>query len=360
VLTLDALNHPILAWAEMESYRFTGDTRRLGLVYEPLTRYYRALETYIQQGNGLFMTDWASMDNSPRNPHLRSGGCGIDISCEMVLFARNLATMARVLGKPKEADRFREKAEQTARRINRLMWNERKRFYFDLTQAGEQAPVKTIAAFWALLAQVASPDQARSLAAELNNPNTFARLHRVPTLSADEKAFNPQGGYWCGAVWAPTTTMVIRGLENYGQEDLAREIALNHLDIMGRVFRQTGTVWENYAPDTAAPGKPAKKDFVGWSGIGPILYLLEYAIGLKPDAPRNELTWVLSAQGRLGCERFRFNGHVVSLQAEPVAGGTPGHLIKVASDGTFTLRLVQGEQRRTVEIRSGEQQVSFP
>jgi hypothetical protein len=65
-LTLDALNHPIFAWAELESFRVTGDRARLALVYEPLVQYYRVLQKYIRQGNGLYMTDWASMDNSPR------------------------------------------------------------------------------------------------------------------------------------------------------------------------------------------------------------------------------------------------------------------------------------------------------
>ena len=103
----------------------------------------------------------------------------------------------------------------------------------------------------------------------------------MPTLAADEPGYDPAGGYWRGAVWAPTDTMVIRGLENYGYFDLAREIALEHLDRVAEVFHQTGTIWENYAPDSVHQGKPAKGDFVGWSGIGPILYLLEYAIGLK-------------------------------------------------------------------------------
>ena len=48
LLTLDALNHPIFDWAELESYRMTGDVERLNLVYEPLLHYYRALEKYLQ------------------------------------------------------------------------------------------------------------------------------------------------------------------------------------------------------------------------------------------------------------------------------------------------------------------------
>lgn len=56
-LTLDALNHPILAWAELESYKWTGDKERLGLVRLPLIKYYEALKKYIRQGNGLYITD---------------------------------------------------------------------------------------------------------------------------------------------------------------------------------------------------------------------------------------------------------------------------------------------------------------
>ena len=64
-----------------------------------------------------------------------------------------------------------------------------------LTLKGERAPVKTVAAYWALLAYVASPAQARALVSELQNTNTFARMHRVPTLAADEKFYDPTGGY---------------------------------------------------------------------------------------------------------------------------------------------------------------------
>jgi hypothetical protein len=47
-LILDALNHPILSWAELESFRVIGDRSRLGLVYSPLVRYYQVLQEYIR------------------------------------------------------------------------------------------------------------------------------------------------------------------------------------------------------------------------------------------------------------------------------------------------------------------------
>jgi hypothetical protein len=353
-LTLDALNHPIMAWAELESVRVTGDRRRLAMVYEPLVRYYRAMQKYVRQGNGLYMTDWASMDNSPRNPCLVKGGTAVDTSAEMVLFAENLATIADLLGKRAEAVEFRREAADLARLINRHMWNTDRKFYFDLTVDGKQSPVKTIAAYWTLLAGVAAKEQADALAAELRNPKSFGRRHRVPTTPADQPGFDPAGGYWRGAVWAPTNTMVVRGLERAGRQDLARQIALEHLERVGEVFKATGTVWENYAPDAAKPGAPAKADFVGWTGIIPILYFIEYAIGLRPDALNNRLTWVLDTEKRCGCERFRFGGHTVTLVAEPSATEPGTTRLSVESDGDFQLSVRRAGRQFDYAVKKGK------
>jgi len=358
-LTLDALDHPILAWAEWEHYRVTGDRSRLQEVWSPLVHYYNALQKYLRQGNGLYVTDWASMDNSPRNRYLKGGGTGIDISAEMVLFARQLSQVAGILGKASEATRFTAEADSLARIINQRMWDKKRKFYFDLTLQGKRAPVKTVAAYWTLLAGVASPAQAGALVAELSNHTTFGRLNRVPTLAADQAGYDPAGGYWRGSVWAPTETMVIRGLENYGYNDLAREIALQHLDLVAQVYKQTGTIWENYSPDAVQQGQPAKGDFVGWSGIAPILYLLEYGLGLMPDAARNELVWSLQPGGRRGCDHYRFNGHVVSLVAEADATD-PGKLrMSVDSDGPFSLRVVFKGSQKTFSVAKGKQELIF-
>jgi len=264
-----------------------------------------------------------------------------------------------MLGKHDEAELLAREADALSESINRQMWDPRRGFYFDLTLEGERVPIKTVAAYWTLLAKVAAPAQARALVEELANSATFGRLNGVPTLAADEPGYDPAGGYWRGSVWAPTETMVIRGLEAYGYQDRARALALSHLDLVARVFKNTGTIWENYAPDALAPGPPAKSDFVGWSGIGPILYLLEYAIGLKPDAAHNLLVWELHSAARTGCERYRFNGHVVSLFAEAVGGEHGKVIVSIESDGDFTLQLrYQGRQQDFAVVR-GKQKVEL-
>ncbi len=354
--TLDAMNNPMLSWAELESYRLTGDTARLALVYEPLVRYYRSLQKYLRQGNGLYVTDWAGMDNSPRNIFLKGGGQGVDISAQMVMNARDIAAIARILRRPDDAATYAREADELAALINGAMWDAGKKFYYDLTAEGTRVPVKTIGAYWTMLSHTASAEQAAVLAAMLMDTATFGRLHPVPTCAADEPDYRGTGGYWKGAVWAPTNTMVIRGLERYGYDELAREIAMKHVRIVAAVFGTTGTIWENYAPDAAAPGRHTsgalvQRDFVGWSAIGPIMYFLEYGIGLRADAPSNTLTWTIHSARRSGCERFRFNGHIVSLVAEPNGNTTT---VRVSADAPFTLRVRCGIVTEEISVESGD------
>jgi hypothetical protein len=257
-VSLDGLDNPLPAWAEMESFHVTGDRARLALVYPPLVKYYEAFRRFVRQGNGLYLTCWSSMDNSPRNEFLKGGGCGVETSAQMVLFARELAEMARLLGLPPDEARFNGDAAATAAIINKLMWDPEKKFYYDVDGSNHRIPVMTVAGFWPMLAGVANKDQAAALVAELNNPATFKRVNRIPTLAADQKGYEHGGNYWRGSVWAPTNTMVIRGLEKYGYNELARDIALGQLTNVCAVFDKTHTIWENYAPDSVAPGSDSR------------------------------------------------------------------------------------------------------
>lgn len=360
-LTLDALNHPILAWAEIESYKWTGNKARLELVRLPLIKYYEALKTYIRQGNGLYITDWASMDNSPRNICLASGGTGIDISSEMVLFARNLSEISSILGYKNDAKNFINEADSLAEIINKKMWDNEKKFYFDLTIDEKFCPIKTIAAFWTLISKTATSERVKYLVEQLKNPKTFGRLHPVPSLAADEKEYYTKGGYWSGAVWTMTNTMVIKGLDANGFNDLADEIALKHLDAVAKIYKNTGTFWENFSADTIMQGintngAPVVKDIVGWGALAPVLYFIEYGIGLKPNAPENELVWKINSNKRSGCKKFRFNSHLVDLVAEPMNNSIK---ITVQSDGEFLLKAIHNGKVKKINILKGNNDLLF-
>jgi glycogen debranching enzyme len=309
------------------------------------------------------MTDRNSMDDSPRNPWLRGGGTAVDISAEMALFARNLADIAGVLGKTERQRHYTKEADDLSAVINEKMWNDKSRFYFDLNLEEEQCDIKTVAGFWPLIAQAASPAQAKHLAEHLQNPKTFGRLYPVPSLSADAKEYVSHGGYWRGAVWPPTNTMVVLGLEKYGFDSLAYIIAKKHLEQVVGVYSHTGTIWENYATDFLSQGffvngQPVKKNFVGWSGIGPIKFLLEYGVGLKADAVNNKIVWTIRSLDDVGCNRFTFNKAGIHLLAKKAQNGI--REIHVESDKDFLLEVKYNGEKYSFPVRTGKQTFSLP
>lgn len=353
--TPDSLNHPILAWAEREAYRLSGDKARLRLVYEPLVRYYRSYEAIRDEPTGFYRTSWASMDNSPRLDEGRLA-CGIDTTAEMVLFARDLAYIARQLGRTRDALAFEAEADALAERMNTHLWDDASGFYYDWATDGRRLDVRTIAGYWPLLAGVARPEQARRLVEHLRDPACFGRLHLVPTVPADQAGYDTMGEYWRGGVWTPTNLMVVRALERAGYAEDARTVALNHLASVARVFEETGTVWEFYAPDTIAPGTVdghrGRPDFVGWTGACPIVLLIEHAIGVRADAPANTIVWDLRTPARVGVERLWFGGTTVSLVAE-AADAAGRRTVTVSTDRPFHLSLQYRATRVERDVSPG-------
>ena len=92
--------------------------------------------------------------------------------------------------------------------------------------------------------------------------------------------------------------MVLKGLDYHGYNKLAYEIASTCLDNVVEVFNSTGTIWENYAPETADHGSHSKDKFVGWSGLFPISIMFEYVFGIRPEASKNTIVWYVNRTER--------------------------------------------------------------
>jgi len=71
-------------------------------------------------------------------------------------------------------------------------------------------------------------------------------------------------------VWAPTNTMVLKGLAHVGRHDVARELAARYVETVWRVYAETETLWENYDPERGAQGGWAAPDFCGWTGLAAV------------------------------------------------------------------------------------------
>jgi glycogen debranching enzyme len=230
----------------------------------------------------------------------------LDATLQAILAANSLGYMANVLNRGRDTAWLLAQADQLERLVNDTLWDDDSSFYYDQYASGELNRVKHVGAYWALLSGVTPDDRIARFVAHLDDPDQFNRPHRVPSLSADHVAYNPAGGYWCGSVWAPTNYMVLKGLRATGFGALAHLIACNHLDNVVQVFEDTGTVWENYAPEAPAAGSPAKPDFVGWTGLPAIAVLFEEVFGLQSNVPAGVLEWDVRLLDEFGVEQYPF------------------------------------------------------
>lgn len=362
-----AINPPLFAWAEVESWKISGDNSRFKNVYPALVKNVEWLEKNRKADLSFHHLYWntglgSGMDNTPR------GGSGwVDMSAQMVLAYNSLAIIADAIGKHEDAGVHRKKAEEIGALINKWMWNEADGLYYDIDNDGHQIKHKTAACFWPMIAGLCSPAQVQKLMDNLKNPHTFWRTNVFPSLSADEENFQGDGKYWQGGVWAPTNVMIIKGLDRYAGFYNTTEFGVlateRYLDNMLSVYKKTGTIWETYSSESESRAFWSKPDFVGWSGCGPIQLLIENVLGFRPDGANKKLVWYMNRIDDHGIKRLTFGSVTASLIASKRKEINSGTQISIESDGEFELTVYLNEQNlihfkpQTFQIKKGKQVV---
>lgn len=360
---LHAVNPPLFAWAEVEQGKLSGDHSRFEMVFPVLVKYAEWLESNRKIGNTVHQLYWntglgSGMDNTPRK-----GSGWVDMSAQMVIMYHSLASIAHDLKKQSEENWFNQKADSIAFRINKFMWNETDGVYYDVDDAGVQQKHMTIASFWPLLAKISSKSQVEKMMNQLRNPETFWRTNVFPSLAANHPDYQPDGKYWLGSVWAPTNVATIKGLDNYPEvynsTEFATQATKKYLDNMVKVYKETGTIWENYSSEIVSRGSWSKPDFIGWSGCGPVQLLIENIIGIRPDAVANKVEWFLQRIDRHGIANLTFGKNKITLIAEKRKSVVSPIIISVDSEKEFDLVLHKGETAKVISIKKGKQKITF-
>ena len=305
----------ILAWCEWEYYKIFFNKERIRKIFPVLLAYHLWLKEYRTWPDGSYWTSgWGcGMDNSTRLQkqydvqYSHGHQIWVDATIQQYLNINILEKMARICNRESDILILRDEKKMLYNIINNKLWDEETSFYYDCWKNNKLNGVKTVAAYWALLGEVVPENRAESFIGHLSNENEFKRLHRVPTLSADDKSYvSVGGGYWRGGVWAPTNYMILKGLEKYKKYDLAFEIAYNHIINITKVYNKTNTVWENYSPDTIDRGNQSRGDFVGWTGASTIAVLIENVLGISSDCENNELIWHINLTDEHGINLYPF------------------------------------------------------
>ena len=281
-------------------------------MFPVLAAYYKWLKLNRTWRNGTYWSSgWGTgMDNMPRVPEgyntIYSNGhmIWLDACLQQIMVANILLKMGFYLERWQEIEEFEDDIKNLSAYINKNMWSERDGFLYDQYANDSLSTTQGIYAYWALHTDVLPKQRLDRLVEHLDDTCKFNRPHRVASLAADNPKYKANGRYWEGGVWPGTNYMVVSGLVEKGYRRLAHDIVMNHYNNVLKVYKKTGTFWEYYAPEDAAPGFMARKDFVGWTGLPPIADLIEYIFGIRADIQDSHVTLDVQLLDAYGIDRY--------------------------------------------------------
>ncbi len=353
----------LLPWAEMLYYKQYGDIDRLHKIFPVLCAYYKWLKLNRTWPDGTYWSSgWGTgMDNMPRvkpeysmifsNGHM----VWLDTNLQQIFTASILLEMGLYLERWQEIEDFEDEIRYLTDYVQDNLWDEKTGFLYDKYNDGTLSNTKGIIAYWSLLTDVLSKEQTDRLVKELDNPETFNRTHRVPSLSADNSKYNPKGRYWQGGVWPGANYMVINGLYNKGYASKAKEIAYNHYNNVFEVYKKTGTFWEYYAPEEVEQGFMARDEFVGWAGLPPIAVFIEYVLGVQSDYSKKTVVWDVNHKEEHGIERYPFGPDgLLTLLAKERRSVNEEPKITVEANVSFDLVLQYGDKQKKISVTPGK------
>lgn len=152
---------------------------------------------------------------------------------------KDLEAMARLLGRAREAQEWREKAETRAEIMRRLFWDASRGQFFDYDfEAGKRSSYEYASTFYPLWTGWATAEQAKAVREHLKTFELAGGIVTSPTDSGLQWDF-PFG-------WAPLQLIAVEGLRNYKFDADADRIAGKFLSTVMENFQRDGTIREKY------------------------------------------------------------------------------------------------------------------
>lgn len=278
---------PLAAWAVDAVFTHTQDTAFVREIYPQLLAYHRwwyAKRDHNRNGICEFgSTDgtleaaaWESgMDNAVRFDSAamlkNSNGAwsfnqeSVDLNAYLALEYQLLKKFAAIIDQP-----FKE-PDYTAGVANYFFDNEAGFFFDRRLSDGSFVREEGCEAYTPFWTGIATPEQMERAMVRFADTAKFATYIPFPTIAADNPKFMPKG-YWRGPIWLDQTYFAIKGLRNYGYNEMADKCTRQVFD---RLEGLTGTkpIHENYGTHT---GECLKAPHFSWSAAHLLMLYEEY------------------------------------------------------------------------------------
>jgi glycogen debranching enzyme len=187
----------------------------------------------------------SGLDNSPRFDFDEEMDC-IDFSSFFALDTHILSLLYKEVGDIKNSKKWEIISKRTARLINNLMWDEKDGVYYDCLFSGELTKVLTPTSFLPMFASISSKEQAKKMVKALTDEKLLWSKCPVASISQQDPRFS--NDMWRGGVWANLNYFIIKGLKNYGYNDLANLLRDKTLDMINKWYQKSGCIFEFFDP----------------------------------------------------------------------------------------------------------------
>jgi alpha,alpha-trehalase len=187
----------------------------------------------------------------------------VDLNCLLYAEEKSLSKAYTLNNQFALAKKYNLLAKKRKSAINNYCWSCKNGFYYDYNFFTKQLTTsENAAALYPLFVNLASATQAKSVA-------KFVKINLLEpggvvttTINTGQQWDSPNG-------WAPLQWVAVKGLNNYEQNILAKQIAHRWISLNNKVYKATGKMMEKY--DVVNISKPAgggeypSQDGFGWT-----------------------------------------------------------------------------------------------
>jgi putative isomerase len=226
---------------------FFEDKKRMEALYEPLAR---RTEWYIK------LRDW-DHDGLPQYNHGYDSGWDNatvflplpptetpDLAAFTILQLESLSRIAQALGKPDDSKRWQSQADAILTTMLDKMW---KGDHFVALHDGDHKIIDTpsLILYLPLVLGKQLPQEVRNkLIDRLKQPGQFLGTYGLSSESM-KSPYYTRDGYWTGPMWAPSTMLLLEGIDEDGDRAFADDLRVRYLEaVMKSGFA------ENFDPET--------------------------------------------------------------------------------------------------------------
>ncbi|MEA5033406.1 MAG: trehalase family glycosidase [Sphaerochaeta sp.] len=352
---------PIFAYVEHGFYHKIGNKKRLKEIVPILEKHFDWLKTNFLRENGLYSVPASACLSG--NIDRSTMYYPVDFNSQLAVNALYLSAIGDILNDKELSFRYKRLYFSLKTRINSLMWDPDDHFYYDLDVKEKRTKRKHIGAYWTLLAEIPNEERADGFIAHLSDPEMFGTENPFPTIPVSDPDFSELGNGYRGGVVPFNTYMVVKGLEQYGQFEFARECSIRHLyfilDTLHPDGEETGDVWEAYQPTKEGPSLcndipdfPMKR-FIPMTGLITITLMIEDIIGLVISLPRKTVDWTMTTLEAMGIEGLSLKRNMITILSNKQPRGWE---IRLESEKLyyFTIEILAEKKKKTLPIPSGK------